>query len=273
MIHNMKKKKILFSIITIITLILLIQTSASAISPTPHDVTPTGKAKPITTPPASPTNSPELDRIQKIKEMVAKKVQQLNLVEKRGIIGDIKDTSTTQIIIKDEDGNQRTIDIDELTKFQDSPGSSKTFGVSDIKAGNKLAFIGLYNKDTKRLLARFVTRATSIPEQLEGVITDKNVKDFTLTITTQKGTKKTIDIQVSTKIQLHTKDGLVKSGFSKIETGQRIFVVGFPGLKDKTLFEASRVIVFQSIPPSSEMLKFKGGETPESSGSGKSVTP
>lgn len=199
----------------------------------------------------SPTATPEaseeaeLKTIEKIKEMVADKVSKLNLVEKRGFVGVVQDTSNTQITVQDIHGKKRFVDIDELTKFQDSIGSSKTFGISDITKGNRLAFVGNYNKDTERLLARFVTKTSSIPQYIQGTVTAVDDDEYTITVTTNKNEKKTVDIEKSTTTKQYShEDGVQKSGFSQIEEGEKILVVGFPDEDDSTRLSASRILHF-----------------------------
>lgn len=218
----------------------------------------------------------EQNQIEKIKEMVASKVAELNLVEKRGILGTVKNITGTKLTVADSQGSERIIDTDELTKFQDDVGSSKTFGISDIKKGEELSFIGLFNKDTERLLSRLVVRTRSIPIFLEGIVDDKNLSDFTLSVIDENGTKKTINIENTTKTIVHTEDGLLKSGFSKIGVGERILVAGFFDTKDKSQINATRVTHFEDIPPSPLMAQKRGGsekESTTSSGGGKKITP
>ena len=94
------------------------------------------------------------DKVDALKDKVASRVAQLNLVERRGIIGIVEDVSDTQITIIDLNDKTRIIDVDELTKFSSEDDNS--FGISDIKKGSKISALGLYNKESRRLLARFV---------------------------------------------------------------------------------------------------------------------
>lgn len=203
------------------------------------------------------TDSAEQERIQKIKEMVANRVQELKLVERRGILGTVKEvTNNTQLIIFDRNKSTRIVDIDELTKFQENTGSSKSFGISDIKAGDVLSFVGLYNKDNKRLLARFITKSKSIPLYIEGIVTDKDPRNFTFDVVDEKGKKTTIDVQSSTKTFLVTKDHeTTKSGFSKIAVRKRVLAVGFADPVNKNTIAAVRVLHFENVPPSQAMLE------------------
>src|ERR1035437_5362298 len=74
----------------------------------------------------TPTTNPSL--LQKVANEIASKTAQLNLVEKRGIIGTVTDVSGTQITLSDLNGNTRFVDVDELTKF--SSTSSNSYGIS-----------------------------------------------------------------------------------------------------------------------------------------------
>lgn len=278
-------KKIFYSSITfinIITIIIIITGVSLAQNSTPSATPKSPKVELVS------TDAAELERIQKIKEMVAKKVKELKLVEKRGIIGRVKEvTNNTQITIVDRENQSRIIDIDELTKFQDDTSSSKStssgkvaFGISDIKSGDILSFIGLYNKDTKRMLARVVSKAKSIPLYAEGIVKEKDVKNFTFDIVGSSGKIKIINVQTSTKTQTASKNGNIKkSGYTKIKIGERVLAAGFEDPEDKNMINATRIIHFEDVSPSSEMLKWKDAatkeptSTPEPTTSGKKVTP
>lgn len=213
------------------------------------------KATPTATPSAKTQNQQESDieKVQKIKEMVASRVAELKLVEKKGILGNVLESSNSQINLQDATGAKRIVDIDELTKFQ---GSEKSFGISDIKQGEILLAVGLYNKDTKRLLARFVIQKKSLPIQLEGIIIAKDSKEFQLTMLDEKSNKKIIDIETLTKIQSYTAStGQGKSGFSKIQEEQRALVTGFYDLKDNSKIIANRLIHFPDLPISDALRK------------------
>ncbi len=255
--------------ITIVAMMFLITTTSFALSPTPS---PTLKVTPTAKPKENPT--PVDTEIEKIKDLVASKVAELKLVDKRAILGTVKTSSNTQIALNDDNGKERQVDIDELTKFESD--SDQSFGISDIKNGDTLSVIGLYNKDTRRLLARFVSKEKSVPLNLEGVVASKDTKEFTLVLVAEDGKKKTINIDTSTKTSSYDKGESTKSGFSKIQVDQRIIAVGFADPKIKDQVNASRVIVFAAIPASSLMKKFESVSSsvaPVSSGSAGKIQP
>jgi len=205
-------KKIIFSLLIIVALSIYAVSKAVAISPTPSKA-----ATPLSTRRStpSPTATREDKQIEKIKDLVASKVAELKLVDKRGMVGKVKTSSDSQITATDFSGKEIKVDVDELTKFNSSDKDS--FGISDVKNGDVLSIIGLFNKDTERLLARFISYATNIPENVEAVVTDKDAANFSLTIATTDGRKMTVDIESSTKTESYEDGDTIKSGFSKIE--------------------------------------------------------
>ena len=198
------------------------------------------------------SDSAELEKIQKIKDIVASKVAELNLVEKRGIIGTIKEMNGMQITVVDIKSNIRRFEVDELTKFSFS--TKTTAGISDLKKGDIYSFIGLYNKETQKLLVRDIDSVDTVPVYFEGAISSVDPKKYQLSVVDEKGTTKKVDIENSTKTSLASTDGdLVKSGFSKLAVNDRVLAVGFWDKKDKDLLSSLRIIHFKDVPPSKEM--------------------
>lgn len=199
------------------------------------------------------TDSAEMEKIQKIKDIVADKVSKLKLVEKRGIIGQIREVSDSEVVINDIKGSIRKIEIDELTKF-DLGTDEDSEGISDLEKGQTYSYVGLYNKETQKLLAREVTTTNTIPVYFEGAISSVDEDNFQLVVVNDKGEKKTIDIQSSTKTSLASAEGdLLRSGFSKINPNERVLAIGFWDKKDANMLAATRVIHFSDVPPSKEM--------------------
>lgn len=228
-----------------------------------------------TTPTPSATVSQSEEQINNLKERIASRVAQLNLVEKKGIIGTVSDVSETQLTIVDMKGNNRIVDVDELTKFS-SPSAKSTFGISDITKGTTVGVIGLYNKDSRRLLARWID-VLQLPNFYSGGILTIDKDNFTFTIATVDNQSVAIDVENITKTSLFTKTGgLVKAGFSKLSVGERIIVVGFPSEKDKNLIIASRILLFPDLPVNPRITLINPTDiapvTP-STGSGKTLTP
>jgi len=239
-------KKILLTIFPVI-LILGFVTHAYALTPT---VAPS--------PSTTATSAESLDnklnqQINQLKEKIASRVSELNLVEKRGIIGTVSQVSGNQVTMTDYEGRTRFIDVDEITKFS-SPNANGTFGLSDLTKGVKISVLGLYNKQSKRILARFIN-STVDPLFLDGVVSTIDTTNFGLTMISEDQKQIKVDVGTSTKISAYNKDvGLSKYGFSKINTGDKISIIGFPDKKDSTLFVASRIIIFPDLPKNPKII-------------------
>lgn len=212
---------------------LFLPTSSFAQTSTPRNSAPTEENGKINT------------QIDDLKNRVASRVAQLKLVEKRGVIGVVQSATDTRITINDLNDRTRIIDVDELTKFSSSNNSS--YGISDIKKGSKISILGLYNKESKRILARFVNEVT-IPLFLQGVITKKDSANFTLTLAIEDGTTYLIDIERVTKSFAYKDGDLETFGFTKFEPMRNVIIIGFPDPKEKNRITAGKIIVFPDSP-------------------------
>ena len=179
---------------------------------------------------------------------IASHVAQLKLVEKRGIVGTVTEVSNTQITIMDLQNNIRFIDVDELTKFT-NPGVKGSFGISDLSKDSTVGVLGLYNKESRRMLARFVD-VVSIPKIVHGTIALVDNKNFTVNVATADGKQVSVDVETITKTFSYTKgQGLLSAGFSKIKENQPIIAVKSANPKYKNTFVAARIIIFPDITP------------------------
>jgi len=223
----MKKKSFLF-LLLVISYSLLVGT-AQAATPTP------------------------VDKIQEIRNQlitnIASRVAQLKLVEKRGIIGKVTDVTNTQIVVTDLQNNTRFVDVDELTKFS-SPTFKGTYGISDITKDTTIGVLGLYNKESRRILARFVNVITT-PFITHGGVAKIDSENFSINITTEEGKQMSVDIEKLTRTYSYTQNsGYLRSGFSKIKENYNIIIGGVIDTKDKSKVIATRLIFFPEIPAS-----------------------
>lgn len=224
----------------------------------------------VTTP--TPTTSSIQDQVDALKNKIASKVAELKLVEKRGIIGTVTDSSDTQITLSDTKGNIRFVDVDELTKFYSSDDS---FGISDVKKNMTIGVLGLYNKESRRILAREVNDIPTPPKIIYGGIGVIDNKNFEVTVVKENGAKVVVKVEDITKTYSYSSDTLAKSGFSKMQETQTIMVIGFPDKQDPNKLLATRIFIFPEIDIAS---RINLGEAinptiPPSTGSGKKLFP
>lgn len=223
--------------ITIISILLLfLITPAFSFAQTPSeepeekDPTPTSKFE---------------SKIDVIKNKVASKVAELNLVDKRGFIGTVESINGNLITINDLNNKTRIIEVDELTKFNSE--NNDDFELSDIKKGTKIGSAGLYNKESRKLLARFVNEI-SIPLFLQGVLSEKDEKNYTLKITTDDSKTYLVDIENITKSFEFNDGELNSAGFSDMKNMQNALIVGFPDKNEEGRITASKIVIFPDLP-------------------------
>lgn len=206
---------------------------------------------------AKPTEKPStglLNQINTLKDKIASKVAELKLVEKRGIIGTITETTTTQITLTDVQNQTRFIDVDEITKF--SAEDDSDFGISDLKKDTKVSILGLYNKESRRILARFVT-VVALPEYFSGTVTAIDKPNYTITVETADKKSIIVDIESGTKTTSYSIDDPepIRSGFSKITEGEKVFIVGTPDEKEQNRYSGDRILLFPDFSGSAEPLE------------------
>lgn len=252
----------------LITCYFSLITKVFAVTPTPT-LTPKASEK--------PTTFPLDEQINQLKDRIASRVAELKLVERRGIVGTATNVSDTQLTLSDTHGNTRFVDVDELTKFS-SPSAKESFGISDISKGSKIEVLGLYNKQSRRILARFIT-VTSTPVVFRGTVTAVNSNAFTIAMMTDTNQEVTVDVESTTKTSSFTKEGgLVRGGFSKIQEGSHTVVIGFSDKKDIKRLTAARVLLFPQLPKNPKIVLPQPALNPQesppaSTGSGKKLTP
>lgn len=254
--------KRLFLIFTMFVLFAIYLFTLSAAEGPVHAVTPSAVP--------DQTSQDVNQQINELKERVASRVASLKLVDRRGVIGTVTDITDTQITLSDLQGNVRFIDVDELTRFS-SPKVIEAFGISDITKGTKLGVLGLYNKESRRLLARFVD-VINVPKFVHGTVVLVDNKKFTINVVIDDGKQMAVDVETVTKtFSYSTQSGLTRSGFSKITENDHAIIVGFPDIKDKNRIIALRILLFPDIPKNPKIIIPQEG-TP-STGSGKKLTP
>lgn len=222
---------------------------------------------------ASPTSSPNVEsQIGDLKERIASRVAQLKLVEKRGIIGEVNEVSNTQITLSDLKGDTRFVDVDELTRFESD--SDEDFGISDIKKGQTLGVLGLYNKQSRRILARVVSQV-SLPKFIHGAVETLDLENFTLIVVSEENKVITVDVETISKTQVYDSDlkEFVRSGFSKIKIGENVIIIGTPDKKEKNRIAAEKILRFPDIPKNPKINLQTNVPVVPSTGSGKKLTP
>lgn len=236
-ISNMNKKTFfIFYIATLFIISLSGKTLAS-------NLTPTLTISPATTPSSSPSSS----LINQLEQKVETSVSKLKLVEKRGMIGTVVDSSTTSITLATPNNQSQKIDIDNLTQFA-SPSGKTNFGISDIKKGMNIGVIGLYNKDSEKLLARFlkvIVPQRTVHATLIKVSSDKK----SLSVMSDENKQVTISIGSITSLQTYDPaNGLTNSDITQLKPEEHLIVIGYTDATKQDTVIAAKILLFPTLP-------------------------
>ncbi len=184
-------------------------------------------------------------KVDDLKDKIASTVAQLDLVSKRAFVGEVSKLEKTQITI--EKANEtKIIDVDELTKYFviDDNDKRKEVKFDSIRLTQKIVALGLYNKESRKLLAR-IALVKEIPMHVNGIVKEVDIKGGTISVEDKKKNQiYIVDIEKTTKISKFVKaEGLISSGISKIEIGERAHVSGTKEASEEARLNASRVLI------------------------------
>ncbi len=197
-----------------------------------------------TTPSSTPIETDATKKIEDLKERIATKVAQLKTTQRRAIYGTVKTVSITSFTVETPTKDLKIELTDDITVIQYLKGKRTTLSPSDISKGDTVVVFGQFDTTLDLLTARVVFIQGALPQHTAGTVTNKDDKEFTLSVTTPQGQVMTIDIEKTTRITLwdREKKELVKSGFSAITTGSTIHVMGSPVPKVDNRISADRIL-------------------------------
>lgn len=188
------------------------------------------------------------EQITQLKDRIATKVAELKILAPQVVVGTIKTLSDQKIVmtVNDED---LSIDIsDDTTLLQfDQDQNKKTLKIAGLETGQKILVWGNLNKETNIMTADTVV-ARDFPLVFVGQIKSVDKKNYQFLVSSDgKDLPYLFDVNPPTKIAVLANDNsTAKIGFSKLLSGQIVYVYGFVGDKTKTgqvLLSAKRIIV------------------------------
>ena len=110
-----------------------------------------------------------------------------------------------------------------------------------------MGILGLYNKDSRRILAREVNDISTPQTIVIGVISNIDKVNYELTLTKVNRSKVVFEIQDITKIMNYSGGELTKFGFSKIQSDQTAVVTGTKDNQSPGKYSAIRLIILPDI--------------------------
>src|SRR5690606_36793288 len=103
-----------------------------------------------------------------------------------------------------------------------------------------------------------------IREFIQGVISDNDEKNFTITVKTEDEKEYIIDIENITKTYELSEDELDSSGFSKFKVMQNVFIMYFLDADEKNRISATKAVVIPDL-PNNPKIEVNSGESITSS--------
>lgn len=196
----------------------------------------------------SPTDSTssDLDAVDKLKEKVAEKVEELKDKNEKAAAGQLIDMSEQTWTLKSPTHTDIDIDIDgTLTDFFEISGTKiKELKREDIKKNDYVFVTGPEIGDAVTANAAYREQPYMV---LSGKMSQANADDFTIHVVTVDKTNYIFDIERATKQQMLDIKSLDTStiGFSKLKEGDSVHVVvkANPADPKQTRFSAVKVLV------------------------------
>ena len=187
--------------------------------------------------------TPTMGQIENLKERLATKVAELQQVQKKAIVGTVKDISVASISVATQTSDVKIELTDNIGVFQTIKGKRTTLTTNDISKDDMVVVFGDYDATLDLLKAKVIVIQDPLPTRTSGTITDIDRKNYTVTIQSTEGPVYTVDIWNTTAMFIGDhQNGITKGGFSKVQIGETVFVVGTPEPKKDNYISAVRML-------------------------------
>lgn len=198
-------------------------------------------ATPTATPSAgtpTPTN-----KIDDLKERLATKVAELRQTQRKAIYGTIKAVSVSTFTVETATNDLKIELTDDINVFQMIKGKRTELTIEDLAEDDIVTVFGEFDTGLDLLRAKVVVIQAAPLVRVAGVVSAIDREEFIVTVTTSGGQNYLIDIEKTTSVLAFDRTkGLIKGGFSKLETGSTVHVVGTAVPKVDNRVSAARLI-------------------------------
>ncbi len=227
------------------------------------------------TPSSQPTSSISLEssdlidklkQIEILKEKIATKVAEIRNNEKAARFGNIKKIDKNTVTVSTKKGDQTVYFSDDTEIYTLAKAEKAKIQANKLAEGDRITAFGYFDTDKTTINAKYIY---VMPNTLSliGKITDKDSKNFTISMNTNEGQTVIVDIETHTKsysLDL-AKKALVKTGFSKLNKENIIRVVGLPNEKEDNRISATRILLTTTTPKSTPSESATSSATPNPS--------
>jgi len=233
---------------------------------------------------SSATITPTVNqKVEDLKDRLATKVAQLNQSERRAIYGTVKTTTISTITVETATKNIKIELTDDIKVFQVVKGKRTELKIEDVVKNDVVSIFGNWDTAVEVLKAKviFIHDTTNALLRISGTVTEVKKSDYTITLKTNDEKIYTIDFETTTKTNVWTKDKEIeKGGFSKLVSGDTLYVVGTEVPKKENRISASRILNIGTLTgtkptgtPMSESKESTGSATRTNETPAKSPSP
>lgn len=181
-------------------------------------------------------------RIEELKDRIATKVAELSQIQRRAVFGTVKSASVSTATIETQTKDIKIELTDELKIFQNLKGKRTVLSTDDLAKGDVVTVFGDYDATLDLLKAKVIFIQAALPSRVAGKVTEIDKTAFVVTVKPLEGPTVTVDIEKSTKTNIWDGKSITKSGFSKIQIGDSVHVVGSPVAKTENRVSADRIL-------------------------------
>jgi hypothetical protein len=195
------------------------------------------------TPTATSSATTPKAQIDDLKDRLATKVAELRQSQKKAIAGTIKAVSVSTFTVETKTSDVKIELTDSITVFQTIKGKRTELTTDDLAKGDNVVVFGDYDTGLDLLKAKVIVIQDAPPERISGKVTEIDTKAFTVTVEVSDGNAYVVDIEKTTAVFAFEKEnGVVKGGFSKLQTGSIVHVMGTLVPKKEKQISASRIL-------------------------------
>ncbi len=191
----------------------------------------------------TPSPTPKLNQIQNLKERLATKVAELRQLQKKAIFGTVSTTSVSTVTVETKTSDVKIELTDNIRVFQMIRGKRTQLSTDDVSKGDLVVVFGQYDTGLDLLQANVIFIQSAPKQRVSGTVTELDKKQYTITLQSPEGQLYIIDVESGSESSaLDAEKNIVKGGFSKIQIGDTIHVVGTPVPKKDRRMSADRIL-------------------------------
>lgn len=182
-------------------------------------------------------------KIEDLKERLATKVAELSQSEKMAVTGMIKSLSVASLTVETSTKDYKIELTDDIRVIQYIKSKRTVLTTDDLAKGDTVVVFGVYDPTLDVLKAQSILIQDDQPEVRYGTAVDVNRKEYSITIKTPLNEEYTVDYESFTKTTAWTPDKKTeKSGFSRLRSGDLLFITGYPVPKSDFRISALRIL-------------------------------